>query len=132
MASTRPIRSSRQCRQVVGLGLPERLADGAARGTPASRMTARATGSEGIRTATVSSPPEVVSGTRADFSRMMVRGPGQNRSASPLASGGTSFTRGGHSSIPWMWTMRGLSEGRPLAAYILPVAAGSRALPARP
>ena len=116
MASTRPIRSSAQWRQVVGLGLPERLAEGAARGTPAARITPRAMGSAGIRTATVSSPPEVVSGTSADLGRMMVRGPGQKAAARASASLGSSRTNGAHSSMAWMWTIRGLSDGRPLAA----------------
>ena len=81
IASTRPVRSWIQCPAQVGLGEPERLADGAANGVPARRISSRATGWEGIRSATVSSPPDVSYGTRADFSRITVIGPGQNRSA---------------------------------------------------
>ena len=49
---TDPFYTTRTTRK-VGLGLPLRLALGAANGTPAARMTARATGWLGIRIATV-------------------------------------------------------------------------------
>ncbi len=52
----RPDSSSSTCPAVVGLTRPERLADGAATGRPVSRNSARATSSEGTRTAKVSSP----------------------------------------------------------------------------
>ena len=41
------------------LGRPERLPLGAATGTPASLISSLATGCEGMRSATVSSPPVV-------------------------------------------------------------------------
>ena len=82
MASTLPHRSWTQCWAVVGLGEPERLAEGAATGTPARRMISRATGWEGMRTATVSSPPEVSIGMQSRFGRMTVSGPGEKRSHS--------------------------------------------------
>ena len=66
----------------MGLGEPERLAEGAATGTPARRMISRATGWEGMRTATVSSPPEVSIGMQSRFGRMTVSGPGEKRSHS--------------------------------------------------
>ena len=100
---------------MVGLGRPDRLAEGAAKGTPAASITARAVGWEGQRTATVSSPPLVVRGTRSDLGRIMVRGPGQNTAASRFAASGTSRTRGASWDTWLMWTIRGLSEGRPLA-----------------
>ena len=116
IASTRPIRSSQTCSKAEGLGRPERFADGAASGTPAARMIARAAGCDGMRTATVSSPPVVSFGTIADFFMMIVSGPGQKASASFFAAAGISATSGGSSSIALMWTISGLSEGRPLTA----------------
>ena len=74
--------SSSVSRAVVGEGLPEVLAEGAASGQPDSRMISLAMGWEGIRMPTVSSPAEVTAGIRSDFSITMVSGPGQNRSAS--------------------------------------------------
>ena len=69
-----------------------------------------------MRTATVSSPPVVSFGTIADFFMMIVSGPGQKASASFFAAAGISVTSGGSSSIALMWTISGLSEGRPLTA----------------
>ena len=62
--STRPLilpsMSSMTSWAVVQLGRPDTLALGAAMGTPASRIIARATGWLGHRTATVSSPAVTV------------------------------------------------------------------------
>lgn len=99
----------------MGLGLPDKLAEGAARGTPAASMTARAVGWEGQRTATVSRPPLVCWGMTSDLGKMMVRGPGQKAAASFWALSGTSLTRGASWENRLMWTISGLSEGRPLA-----------------
>ena len=63
-------------------GLPERLAEGAATGTPASRMICRVTALSGHRTATVDSPPVVRLGTQSRAGSTMVSGPGQKASAS--------------------------------------------------
>ena len=54
-----PFMSSHTWSAVVGLGRPEVLALGAATGTPARAIRRLATGSLGIRTATVSKPPVV-------------------------------------------------------------------------
>ena len=54
-----PLMSSHTWSAVVGLGRPEVLALGAATGTPARAIRRLATGSLGIRTATVSKPPVV-------------------------------------------------------------------------
>ena len=81
MAGILPAMSSSTSRALVGEGLPEVLAEGAARGTPAASMMARATGWEGIRMPTVSSPAEVRPGTAADFFTTIVSGPGQKCSA---------------------------------------------------
>ena len=82
MASTLPHRSLIQCSAVVGLGEPDRFAEGAATGTPAQWIICLATGWEGMRTATVSNPPEVSSGMFSLLGRMMVSGPGENCSHS--------------------------------------------------
>ena len=82
MPSIRPSMSSRTSWAQVQLGRPERLALGAATGTPASRRRARATGWSGQRMPTVSSPAVVASGTMGLRRRIMVRGPGQKRRAS--------------------------------------------------
>ena len=81
MASIFPSISSHMCWAQVGLGRPEVLPEGAAMGTSACRITSRVKGWSGQRTPTVSSPPVVTLGTLARRWRIMVRGPGQNRSA---------------------------------------------------
>ena len=58
------------------------------------KKTEAAIGSLGKRTATLLRPPVVSNGTRSDFSKIIVRGPGQNFSASIFAFSGTSFTIG--------------------------------------
>ena len=77
MASIRPSISCSTCWAVVVEGLPERLAEGAAMGTPESRMISRVASFAGQRTPTVSSPAVVVFGTISRTGRIMVRGPGQ-------------------------------------------------------
>ena len=81
MASIGPSISSSMWAAVVGLGRPEVLPLGAATGTPDASMMARVTGLSGQRTPTVSSPPVVRRGTLSRRGRIMVRGPGQKRSA---------------------------------------------------
>lgn len=76
----RPERSCRTCAAVVGDGFVDALAEGAARGTPAVWIRARASREDGIRTAKVLSEA-VISGARqfrVGRGRMMVSGPGQN------------------------------------------------------
>ena len=63
---------------------------------------------------------------------MIVIGPGINASIKTLATGVTSVTRGSIMSKFATWTIRGLSDGRPLASYIFLTASGSRALAPRP
>ena len=74
--------SSIMCRAQVGLGRPEVFPLGAATGVSAAAIMARVTGWSGQRTPTVSSPPVVRRGTQSRRGRIMVSGPGQNRSAS--------------------------------------------------
>ena len=109
----------------MGLGLPLRLALGAASGTPAARITARATGWLGIRTATVSMPPVVVSGTRSERGSTIVSGPGQKASARIFAFSGMAAATSGRAERSAMWAIMGLSPGRPLAAYTAFTAASS-------
>ncbi len=77
--------SSRTCCAVVGLTWPNLLADGAATAPlptfANSRSSACATGCEGQRRPTVSWPPVTIAGTRGDFFRIIVRGPGQKAAA---------------------------------------------------
>ena len=72
----RPSRSSSTCAADVGLGRENRLALGAAIGTPAAASSARATGWTGTLTATVSNPAVTSSGTTSDFGSTIVSGPG--------------------------------------------------------
>ena len=85
-------------------------------GTPASRINSLATGSLGIRTATVSRPPVVPCGTIPLLGNTKVKGPGQKASASFLPASGISDTSGFSPSKSAMWAISGLSEGRPFAS----------------
>ena len=58
------------------MGIPERLAEGAANGQESSIMR-RAAGWDGIRTATVDNPALTSFGTASVFLKIMVNGPGQ-------------------------------------------------------
>ncbi len=75
--STRSPRASRTCSAVVGESWPKRLALGAAMGTPASRIKARASGCAGMRIPTVARPAVTMSGTCGRLGSTSVRGPGQ-------------------------------------------------------
>ena len=110
-----PSRSKATWDALVGLGLPDALALGAAMGRPAARISAMATGCEGKRTATVSSPPVTESGTISVFGKIMVNGPGQKASISFCAAAGISRTMGRNSLIWEICRIKGLSEGRPFA-----------------
>ena len=125
-------RSSATCPAVVGLGLPEVLALGAATYPPAARINSCAIRSLGKRTATLSNPPVVSFGTISAFGRIMVNGPGQYFSARILAFSGTSVTILSRSRISAICMINGLSDGLPLAAYIFIDAFGSSAFPPRP
>ena len=72
--------------------MPDGLADGAARGTPAVRISSRATGWLGMRTATVSRPAVTMSGTVSFFRKIRVSGPGQKRLIRGRALAGISST----------------------------------------
>ena len=69
---------------IAYLGFPEILALGAAIGTPAAEIRVRAYSFDGIRTATVSSPPVTVAGMQSRFGSTTVSGPGINAEARRL------------------------------------------------
>ena len=75
-------------------------------------MRSSATGWSGILMPTVASPAVTMSGTIGLFSNIIVRGPGQKRSISRLAVGGTETARASTVSFSAMWTMRGSKRGR--------------------
>jgi hypothetical protein len=67
----------RTCSAVVGESPVNGLALGAAMGTPAARMSARASGWDGTRSPTVERPAVTISGIDGRFGRTSVSGPGQ-------------------------------------------------------
>lgn len=78
MRGTLVLRSWSTCSAFVGLGFPEELALGAARGQFATAMRARATGWEGNRTATDGWPAVTMVGMMfGSRGNKRVRGPGQ-------------------------------------------------------
>ena len=100
---------------VVGLGRPEILAEGAAMGTPAAAIKARATSCSGMRTPTVASPPVILSGTMLLRGRIKVMGPGQKAAMSFSAFSGIVAAIWSIIERLATWRIKGLSEGRPLA-----------------
>ena len=85
-----------------------------------------------MRMPTVSSPAQTSSASLGPRGSTMVRGPGQKAAASLRALSGMAGTRSSIMSMVSMWTMRGLSWGRPLAAKILVTALPQNALAAMP
>ena len=77
-ASIFPSRSFITWRAVVGLGLPEVFADGAASGKPLKEIMSQMVLSLGNLTATVSSPADTLSATLSARGNTIVKGPGQN------------------------------------------------------
>ena len=109
---------------------------GAATGTRAAARSARATGCDGMRTATVSRPAVTVGGTHAARGSTSVNGPGQKRrarsraSACVLARSAVAFcqsTSGVTSSKDATWTISGSCDGRPFTANSRPTASTSSA-----
>ena len=128
-----PSISSSTCAAVVGLGRPERFALGAAMGVCAAQISARATGCEGMRTATVSSPAVTSRGTRGDLGKISVMGPGQKARMSARAQAqGSSAIRPARPLSPAMCAISGLSAGRPLAAKMRADASAFSASAPRP
>ena len=99
MASILPHISSITYFAFVGEGSPDVFALGAATGHPDALINARAVSFSGIRTATVSSPPDTVLPIFSLFGRMIVNGAGKNSSISACAFGVISLTSGLMSSF---------------------------------
>lgn len=132
MHGIRPSISSATAAQVVGLGRPERLADGAATGTAQARRKAWATGCAGHRTPTVSKPAVTSSGTEGCRGTITVKGPGQKRSIRRRATAGTRRATRPTIAASATWTINGLSAGRPFARKIARTARASNAFAPRP
>ena len=130
--STASPKPRRTCSAVVGESRVNRLALGAAMGTPAARISASASGCEGMRRPTVGSPAVAISGTAPDFGTTSVSGPGQCRRASAPAASGHSRASERAMPIESTCTIIGLVAGRPLAAKILATAPASSALAPSP
>ena len=73
---------------MVGLGRENRFALGAATGTPAISINARATRCDGTRNATLGKPAVTGSGIAGFLGRIIVSGPAQNASPSFRAPAG--------------------------------------------
>ena len=116
ISGMRPARSSSTASAVVGLGLPDVLALGAARGKPAARIRASAASFSGMRTPTVLRPPVMRSGTAARRRSTKVRGPGANAARRCSAISGTSSATSSSMARCAMCRISGLSEGRPFAS----------------
>ncbi len=116
MTSTAAPSWATTCAAVVGETRVKALALGAAMGTPARSMRARATGCAGTRTPTVSSPALTASEISLARGRTRVSGPGQKAAARVRASAGTSRATRPTCDTSATWTMSGLNAGRPLAA----------------
>ena len=122
----RPCISASTVSASVGLGLPDKFAEGAATGVPARRISCAATGCDGIRTATVSSPALTSSGTILLLATITVSGPGQNFSIKSCACFVNPVVNFKISSLSAMCKISGLSFGRPLASKILRTASPLR------
>ena len=109
--------SSTASAKVVGLGRPERLAEGATSGPPNAASTACASGWAGARTATVSSPARARSQTAAASrtGSTRVSGPGQNARRQTLGAVVEAAMRAAPPTSA-TWAIRGLKLGRPLAS----------------
>ena len=132
IAAILPFMSSITREALVGLGLPERFADGAASGNPHSSIILLATGFDGNLMPTVSSPPLVTSGILSDLGIIMVNGPGQNLFAHFMAASGTCDAISPIISMLEICTISGLSQGLPLAANIFFTASALKAFAASP
>eukprot|EP01139_Manchomonas_bermudensis_P005025 Amastigsp_a174555_19.p2 type:complete len:202 gc:universal Amastigsp_a174555_19:697-92(-) len=136
MHPTRVFKSTNACMAVVGEGRPDRFADGAATGTPASSMSRLAMGCDGMRTATDGWPAVTRSGTARDFGSRTVSGPGQKRSSTASRYGidahAAASTSSASALLCAMWTMSGLSLGRCLARKIPSQARASSAFAPSP
>ncbi|GBU24270.1 hypothetical protein R83H12_00898 [Fibrobacteria bacterium R8-3-H12] len=132
MPSILPPSCSKTCSALVGLRCWNLFALGAASANPASFIISLAICFFGILIATVESPPVVKLGTFSFFGSTIVKGPGQNFSASSLAFFGISAARLSSSSISAICAIKGSKKGLSFTAKILATAFSSKALPASP
>ena len=130
--STAPPSPATTCSARVGLSWPNRFALGAATGTPAAAISARADGSSGTRTAIVSRPEVTIGGMISGRSTIRVIGPGQNRFASSATAAGTSPTSAARSAASARWLISGSKLGRAFASKIRAAARASSALAPSP
>ena len=112
ISGTRSPSDSATCSARVGLTAPLRLAEGAAIGRPAARISACATGWDGARIATVSSPAVASReiGEPSLRGSTSVSGPGQKRAAS-LSAVSFQRTKRCASSASSTWLISGLNCG---------------------
>src|ERR1022692_4400883 len=132
MQSMRFPRDRRMWSAVVGEIPVKRFALGAATGTCAASISAKATGCAGIRTPTVGNPAVTMSGTSVVLGTTRVSGPGQNRSAKMRAASGHDEASWAIISRLLTCTMIGLVPGRPLTSKILATALASSAFAPTP
>lgn len=132
MHGTRPFISSRAADHVVGLGRPDRFADGAATGMPHARKNARATGCAGQRTPTVFKPAVTSGGISTCLGTITVNGPGKKYAISFWADAGMRAATRRISAMDATCTISGLSAGRPFALKIFRTAAASSAFAPNP
>ena len=108
------------------------FADGPTIGASASRIKARVTSLSGIRAATVSKPPVTVVDTVPGMTgKIIVNGPGQKASINFSAHALTTAKRS-TCALSATWTINGLSDGRPFAAYTLLTAFSLKASAPKP
>jgi hypothetical protein len=115
MQSIRPSRSSKTACQVVGLGRPDKFAEGAATGVSHSRKNSSANLLPGILTPIVSKPAVANGEIFFAFGSTNVSGPGKNFSINFPPFGVMAETNSSIWSIFPKCTISGLSDGRPLA-----------------
>ena len=99
---------------------------------PVSPSSASASGSSGIRSATV---PQVSPRSQSSMGcawQITVSGPGQNCDTSAMIRSSVPLTRASSVSWPWTRTGGGMSRPRPLAASSAPTARALKASAAIP
>jgi len=122
---------------LVVVDVQARLAEGlralgAATGTPARRISSRATGCNGIRTPTIVRPAVTISGTAAERGSSSVSGPGQHAAVSFVAVSGIPTVSPASAALSAICTITGSQCGRSLAAKIRATAASSSAFAPSP
>ena len=122
----------RTCAAVVGLTLPKRFADGAARRRRAPRSARGSSGWAGTRTPTDGRRRSPRRGRAGRGARALSAGPASRRRPGARPLGGTSRAQSASWSTSARWTISGCPAGRPLTAKIRRTAAGFVASAASP